>query len=156
LTHMFPTPARIAELDHSALPMPRQRAAALVALARAASEDPRMFHIGRSPDDVLAELRAVPGIGEWTAQYIAMRALREPDAFPSADAALLRAMADADGRRPSPRALFERAERWRPWRAYAAQHLWLAAADAPGEGGVGRRRSPAQPDDDRQLRRSRG
>jgi AraC family transcriptional regulator of adaptative response / DNA-3-methyladenine glycosylase II len=72
----------------------------------------------------------LPGIGEWTAQYIAMRELREPDAFPAADIGLLRAMTNRDGRRPSPAELLARAESWRPWRAYAALHLW-AAGSAP-------------------------
>jgi AraC family transcriptional regulator, regulatory protein of adaptative response / DNA-3-methyladenine glycosylase II len=57
-----------------------------------------------------------------------MRELREPDAFPAADVGLLRAMAAADGTRPSPPELLARAERWRPWRAYAALHLWAAAS----------------------------
>ena len=61
-----------------------------------------IFSRGASLEDAIAKLRALPGIGEWTAQYIAMRELREPDAFPAADIGLLRAMADADGRRPSP------------------------------------------------------
>ncbi len=72
-----------------------------------------------------------PGIGEWTAQYIAMRALREPDAFPAADIGLMRAMVGWRGRRPTPADLLARAERWRPWRAYAAQHLWARPASAP-------------------------
>jgi AraC family transcriptional regulator of adaptative response / DNA-3-methyladenine glycosylase II len=76
-------------------------------------------------------LRLLPGIGEWTAQYIAMRELREPDAFPAADIGLLRAMAAADGTRPSPSELLARSERWRPWRAYAALHLWAAAMAHP-------------------------
>jgi AraC family transcriptional regulator of adaptative response / DNA-3-methyladenine glycosylase II len=69
-------------------------------------------------------------VGPWTAQYIALRALREPDAFPQADVGLLRAMAGPDGVRPTPSALLARAEAWRPWRAYAAQHLWAADAAA--------------------------
>ena len=74
-----------------------------------------------------------------------MRELREPDAFPAADIGLMRAMVDAEGRRPSPRALLARAERWRPWRAYAAQHLWDRAPGAAGSplaptGGPGRSR----------------
>jgi len=60
-----------------------------------------------------------------------MRELREPDAFPAADIGLLRAMATADGRRPSPAELLSRAERWRPWRAYAALHLWAAGIAHP-------------------------
>jgi len=128
LTHVFPRPERLASLDPATLPMPRSRATALVSLARAVAADPQIFRIGRSLDEVVAQLRSMKGIGEWTAQYIAMRELREPDAFPSADVGLQRAMAGADGRRPTARELLERAEQWRPWRAYAAQHLWVAAA----------------------------
>jgi AraC family transcriptional regulator of adaptative response / DNA-3-methyladenine glycosylase II len=64
-------------------------------------------------------------VGEWTAQYIALRQLREPDAFPASDLGLLRALADERGKRPSVSEVLERAESWRPWRAYAAQHLWM-------------------------------
>lgn len=126
LTHLFPTPERLAEADLSGLPMPRARSAALVALARAVRADPGFFGPGRSLEDAIARLRAVPGIGEWTAHYIAMRELREPDAFPAADVGLQRALAGPDGRRPDTAALARRAHAWRPWRAYAALHLWTA------------------------------
>jgi AraC family transcriptional regulator of adaptative response / DNA-3-methyladenine glycosylase II len=66
-------------------------------------------------------------VGEWTAQYIALRQLREPDAFPAADIGLMRAVADGDGRRPGVEELLAQAEKWRPWRAYAAQHLWTSS-----------------------------
>ena len=82
----------------------------------------------------MARLTALPGVGEWTAQYIALRALREPDAFPHGDVALQRALAPPDGRRPSAAELLARAEAWRPWRAYAAQHLWAAEAAAAASG----------------------
>jgi len=78
-------------------------------------------------EQTVERLRSIRGVGEWTAQYIALRAAREPDAFPSSDVGLLRGAA-REGARPSPRALEARAERWRPWRAYAAQHLWAADA----------------------------
>ena len=71
-------------------------------------------------------LSAVPGIGDWTAHYIAMRQLREPDAFPAADVGLMRALTDANGNRPDAAALLQRAQAWRPWRAYGAQHLWAS------------------------------
>ena len=74
-------------------------------------------------------VRSIRGIGDWTAHYIALRAAREPDAFPASDLGLLRGAADRKGVRPTPVALLARAERWRPWRAYAAQHLWMADAD---------------------------
>ncbi len=124
LTHVFPCPERLAGTDLSRLGMPKKRAAALASLAHAVAADPQIFGPRRSLDEAIRQLRAVPGVGEWTAQYIAMRALREPDAFPAADVGLMRAMMDARGRRPSPREVLARAERWRPWRAYAAQHLW--------------------------------
>ena len=72
----------------------------------------------------MARLVTLPGIGDWTAAYIAMRALREPDAFPVSDLGLLRAMRGYLAN-PSPALLQRRAERWRPWRAYAAMLLWL-------------------------------
>ena len=108
--------------------MPRARALAVTSLAQAVSADPWIFSPGASLEAAVAKLRALPGIGEWTAQYIAMRELREPDAFPAADIGLLRAMTDRDGRRPSPAELLARAESWRPWRAYAALHLWVAGS----------------------------
>lgn len=130
LTHVFPTPARLAGAPLAALGMPRARAATLAALAASAADDPRLFERARDLDAAIARLRALPGIGDWTAHYVAMRALREPDAFPASDLGLLRAMASADGTRPTAAALASRAEAWRPWRAYAAQHLWTADAPA--------------------------
>jgi len=130
LTHVFPTPARLADADFAALGMPRSRAAALAAMTAAVNADPQIFGPKRTLDDAVAALRALPGIGEWTAQYIAMRELREPDAFPAADIGLMRALTDASGRRPGPAELAARAEAWRPWRAYAALHLWASGAPA--------------------------
>jgi AraC family transcriptional regulator of adaptative response / DNA-3-methyladenine glycosylase II len=124
LTHVFPTPARLAAADLTTLPMPRARSASLGALARAAAEDASLFDPRADLATAIGRLKALPGVGEWTAQYIAMRQLREPDAFPSGDIGLMRAMAGADGRRPTAQALQARAEAWRPWRAYAALHLW--------------------------------
>jgi AraC family transcriptional regulator of adaptative response / DNA-3-methyladenine glycosylase II len=132
LTHVFPRPQRLASAPLAALGMPRLRAATLTSLAAAVAEDPNVLGGGRNITECVAQLRALPGIGEWTAQYIAMRELREPDAFPAGDIGLLRALADADGKRPTSRELLARAEEWRPWRAYAAQHLW-AAGTPPGQ-----------------------
>lgn len=146
LRTVFPTPQRLAAADVAALGMPRARAATLVALARAAAADPRLFGTAQSLDDAIARLCALPGVGPWTAQYIALRALREPDAFPAGDIGLLRALADAAGRRPTSGELLARAEAWRPWRAYAAQHLWTA--DAPSLSGARARREPIREVDD--------
>ena len=104
--------------------MPPARAVALSALARAAVDNPNLFSPYPTLEATVAAMRALRGIGEWTAQYIAMRAFREPDAFPTGDIGLLRAMADATGIRPSAEELLARAQVWRPWRAYAALYLW--------------------------------
>jgi AraC family transcriptional regulator of adaptative response / DNA-3-methyladenine glycosylase II len=144
LSRLFPRPERLAAVDLTPLGLPSKRAAALASLAAAVAADRHLLGVGRSLEGAVAELRALPGVGEWTAQYIAMRELREPDAFPAADVALLRALAGVEGGRPSPSALLARAERWRPWRAYAAQHLWASdglgrGVGAPNEGRPARR-----------------
>ncbi|HEY6461667.1 MAG TPA: AlkA N-terminal domain-containing protein [Polyangiaceae bacterium] len=126
LSHAFPTAARVASADLASLGMPRARRDALVAVARAALADPRLFQPSDTVEETVARLRAIPGVGDWTAHYIALRAAREPDAFPASDVGLLRGAAHPHGARPTPAELLARAERWRPWRAYAAQHLWAA------------------------------
>jgi AraC family transcriptional regulator, regulatory protein of adaptative response / DNA-3-methyladenine glycosylase II len=124
LTHVFPLPERIATADLTTIGLPRARARALSSLAAALAEDPHLLGRGRSLHECVERLASLPGIGEWTAQYIAMRELREPDAFPVGDIGLKRALARLDGRSATSRDMLARAERWRPWRAYAAQHLW--------------------------------
>ena len=134
LSALFPTAARVAKADLSMFGMPRARIAALQALAQAAIADPNLLDPVGSYEQAVERLLALPGFGPWTAQYWALRALRDSDAFPAADVALLRNPVVADnGKRPTPKALLARAEVWRPWRAYAAQHLW--ASD--GENAVG-------------------
>jgi AraC family transcriptional regulator of adaptative response / DNA-3-methyladenine glycosylase II len=129
LTHVFPRPESLASADLSTLKMPVKRVQALKTLAAAVTSDPRIFGPGIEPAECTKRLRAIAGIGEWTAQYIAMRELREPDAFPADDIALKRALAHREGRQLTSREVIARAERWRPWRAYAAQHLWAAIAE---------------------------
>jgi AraC family transcriptional regulator of adaptative response / DNA-3-methyladenine glycosylase II len=131
LTFAFPTAAQVASTDLEAIGMPAARKRAIAATARASLADPRLFESLGSVEETVARLRAIPGVGDWTAQYIALRAAGEPDAFPSSDVGLLRGAAGACGSRPSPTELLARAERWRPWRAYAAQHLWTADAGRP-------------------------
>lgn len=126
----FPSAAQVAAADLAALGMPGSRKAALSALAEAALADKLLFQPLGTIEDTVARLRAIRGVGEWTAQYIALRAVRETDAFPASDIGLLRGAAGRDGPRPSPAELHGRAEPWRPWRAYAAQHLWAADAAA--------------------------
>jgi AraC family transcriptional regulator of adaptative response / DNA-3-methyladenine glycosylase II len=108
--------------------MPGARVTTLKTVASAVLAEPRLFDRARSIDETIARLRAIRGIGDWTAHYIAMRACGEPDAFPASDVGLLRGAADATGHRPTPRQLLARAEAWRPWRAYAAHQLWARDA----------------------------
>ncbi|MDB4941157.1 MAG: transcriptional regulator, AraC family [Labilithrix sp.] len=125
LTHVFPGPAALAGIDLAGLGMPRARAAALSTFAAAVHDDASLLQPGGDLAEAVVRLRALRGIGEWTAQYIALRALRDPDAFPATDLGILRGAAGG-GERPAPAVLLARAEAWRPWRAYAAQHLWAA------------------------------
>jgi AraC family transcriptional regulator, regulatory protein of adaptative response / DNA-3-methyladenine glycosylase II len=126
LSRAFPTPKRLASASSIGLAMPAARSAALKAVAEAAVADPNLFRPFGSIEETVSRLRTIRGIGEWTAQYIALRAIREMDAFPATDIGLLRTVAFMDGEKTTPKALLSRAESWRPWRAYAAQHLWAA------------------------------
>ena len=128
LTHVFPTAEQLATAESPRLGMPAARQSSLKALAEAAVADPNIFRTFGTIDEAIERFRSIRGVGEWTAQYIALRALREMDAFPASDVGLLCGAALIDGVRPSPSRLLERAESWRPWRAYAAQHLWAARA----------------------------
>ncbi|AKQ67514.1 ADA regulatory protein / Methylated-DNA--protein-cysteine methyltransferase [Myxococcus hansupus] len=129
LLRTFPRPERLVGEDLRRLGMPAARAKTLSSLAAAAVADPRLFQPGASLEEAITRFKRIPGIGDWTAQYIALRAVRETDAFPSADVALLRALEDDAGVRPTPDAVLRRSEAWSPWRAYAAQHLWAADAE---------------------------
>lgn len=127
ITRLFPTPEAVATAALDAFGMPGRRIAALQALAAHVAEDPACLHPAATLEETSARLCTLPGIGPWTAHYVALRYHRFADAFPAADIGLLRAMAE-DGVRPTPAALTTRAERWRPWRAYAAQLLWTSDA----------------------------
>ena len=125
LSLAFPTALQLSKADFSSLGMPNARRRTLAAIAAASVADPTLFDPQATIEETVARLCKVPGIGEWTAQMIALRAAREPDAFPASDIGLLRG-AEVRGKRPTPAALAARAETWRPWRAYAAQHLWVS------------------------------
>lgn len=127
LTHRFPAPATLAEADLSDLGITGTRIRALQALARAVADGELVLDGSAEPAEVAGALCALPGVGPWTAGYIAMRVLRDPDALPDGDLGLRRALA-ARGGDGSAGGLTARGERWRPWRAYAALHLWTADA----------------------------
>jgi AraC family transcriptional regulator of adaptative response / DNA-3-methyladenine glycosylase II len=127
LTHLFPTPADLATADLDGLGLTKVRICALKALAGAVADGDVAFH--DPVEHATAALAALPGIGAWTAQYVALRALNEPDAFPASDL-VLRRMAAVNRTPLAVRALEALAETWRPWRGYAAMHLWRSATDA--------------------------
>lgn len=125
--HLFPEPAAIADVDLTALGIVRARAAALNAIARAVRDGVVSIDRDQPLDEFVAAWTQLPGIGDWTAHYIAMRALSHSDAFPAADLVLRRAVA-RDGKPVPLRELHLIAQSWQPWRAYAVLHLWRAAS----------------------------
>jgi len=137
LTHLFPTPQKLANADLNGIGLTAPKIAGLHALARAVLDG--TVRLAAQADEVVRALNALPGVANWTAQYVAMRALGEPDAFPCSDLVI---------RRVSPRArstlsieaMRDRAEAWRPWRAYATLHLWQGVEDAAGHEGAHPRR----------------
>jgi len=136
MSRLFPTAERLATVRSIGLGMPAARLAALKALAEAAVADNNLFRQASSIEEAIDRLKAIRGIGEWTAQYIALRAIREMDAFPATDIGLLRGAAVLDKTAAfTSTLLLDRAESWRPWRAYAAQHLWAADSSLPQEKG---------------------
>ncbi len=129
VTHLFPTAEAMAEADPTRLPMPRSRGRALIALATALVSGELLLGPGADRSKARRQLRSLPGIGPWTAEYVAMRALGDPDAFLPGDLGVKRALQrlGQDGRPAMAAAL---AERWRPYRSYALQHLWGTLASA--------------------------
>ena len=128
LSVAFPAPQRIAALEPAqiaVLGVIRTRASAIVGIAREIAQGRLRLEPTADVGATLTALRAIPGIGEWTAQYIAMRALAWPDAFPHTDYGVLKALNETD-----PRHALRRAEAWRPWRAYAVMHLWKSLESA--------------------------
>jgi AraC family transcriptional regulator of adaptative response / DNA-3-methyladenine glycosylase II len=129
LERLFPTPAALAQADLREIGLTTTRAATISGVAQALLDGHVDFRVERSLDEFVARWVALPGIGEWTAHYIAMRALSAPDAFPAADL-ILRREATTDAVPLGTKALNERANAWRPWRAYAVIHLWRGASEA--------------------------
>src|SRR6202007_2857863 len=121
LATVFPSAERIAGLRYdriARLGMPGARARTVLALARAVADGQLVLAPNADIEATLERLRALPGVGEWTAQYIAMRALAWPDAFPHTDLGVMKALGESNARR-----VLAAGEAWRPWRAYAVMHL---------------------------------
>lgn len=126
LTSLFPKPAALAEAPLECIGLPSTRAGAIRALARAIETGGLSLDASAGLEEAVQRLTNLPGVGSWTAKYVAMRALGEPDAFPETDLGLRRALGDGNGPAPAA-ALLRAAEAWRPWRSYAAVALWTAS-----------------------------
>ncbi|MGY2189718.1 DNA-3-methyladenine glycosylase 2 [compost metagenome] len=124
LTHVFPEAAFLAVADLATLGMPKSRGRTLSGVAQALLDDPLLFEPGR--EGGVARLLALHGIGDWTAQYIALRQLRDMDGFPNGDVGLINALAALEAGPVTAKQLLARAEAWRPHRGYAAQLLWTS------------------------------
>lgn len=129
LTHVFPSPRAVAGADLSRVGLPHTRVAALQGFARAVADGSFDLAAPRGLDDFETRLTALPGFGPWTAHVVALRAFGESDAFPEGDLGLVKAMERAGVRRDR---IGARAERWRPYRAYATLYLWASLADGKG------------------------
>jgi AraC family transcriptional regulator, regulatory protein of adaptative response / DNA-3-methyladenine glycosylase II len=128
LTHCFPTAEELLGADLARVGMSARRRQTLQGLAQAVADGTIDLGLHTDLEDFVQRLTRLPGIGPWTAQYIALRALGEPDAFPAGDLGLAQALA-RNGQRPTQRQILARAEAWRPWRAYAATYLWSSLGE---------------------------
>jgi AraC family transcriptional regulator, regulatory protein of adaptative response / DNA-3-methyladenine glycosylase II len=140
ITHVFPTPDRLAEADLSALGLVRRRAEAIRALSRAVLSGALDLSPGADPVALRAGLSSLPGVGPWTAEYVAMRAAADPDAFPETDLGIRRALA-REGVLPDPSEVSAWAEPFRPYRGYVAMLLWQSDASPKGRRAPRRRRA---------------
>jgi AraC family transcriptional regulator of adaptative response / DNA-3-methyladenine glycosylase II len=120
LTHLFPLPEALRDAE---VAMPMKRRDTFAALVEALRRGQLSLGAGSDRDEAMNALASIPGVGPWTRQVIAMRALGDPDAFPESDLGV-RHGAELLGLPPTPAALVERSQIWRPWRAYAVQYLW--------------------------------
>jgi AraC family transcriptional regulator of adaptative response / DNA-3-methyladenine glycosylase II len=130
LTHYFAAPQAVAQSELQGLGLTKSRIIALRALARAVADDGLELDRSAEREQTIGRLLQLPGVGPWTASYIAMRALGDPDAFPLTDLGLQRAL-ERQGVPADRKSIEKRAEAWRPWRAYATHHLWASLATAP-------------------------
>jgi AraC family transcriptional regulator of adaptative response / DNA-3-methyladenine glycosylase II len=124
LTHVFATAEALAEADPERLPMPRARGRALSGLAAAVANGDVVLDRSADRNETREALLALPGIGPWTADYIALRALGDPDVFMSTDLGVRHGL-EKLGFAGTPRQTIQRAEAWRPWRSYALMHVWM-------------------------------
>ena len=139
LTRTFPTPSALATADLGGLGLTTARMAAINAFAHAVAGHSIDLDRSAKLDRLVDSVTAIPGLGPWTAQYLALR-LGEPDAFPRSDLGIRRALSNGARQPVPPRKAGRKAEAWRPWRAHAATHLWLDRCRIPAGVTHGRRR----------------
>jgi len=132
VTHAFPSAPALAEAEEDAFAMPRARARALLGLAGALASGELAIDVGCDRTEARRRLLAMPGIGPWTTEYVAMRALRDPDAFLPSDLGVRRALERLGSTATAPAEVLALAERWRPYRSYAVQHLWASHVPRAG------------------------
>lgn len=125
LTHFFPTAQELERCELGRIGMPAKRVSTIKALSQAVASGSMSLQASASLENFIKQLTGIPGIGDWTAQYIAMRAMGEPDAFPAGDLGIIKALQQGE-ERPTRKQILARAEHWRPWRSYAAIYLWHA------------------------------
>ena len=130
LSHIFPRAERLMRARLLNIGLVRSRAETIRRVSAAVVNGDLQFDVAQDPEQFCEALQSIKGIGDWTAQYVAMRALKNPDAFPGSDLGLIKAIAYPD--RVTPQELVTQAADWRPWRAYAAMLLW---SSLPGSGG---------------------
>ena len=132
VTRTFPSATTLAGIDPAEVGIPKARARALVGLCAALANGTVRLDPGADRNEAVRSLEALPGIGPWTASYVCMRALSDPDAFLPTDLAVLQGAAVL-GLKATAKTLSAHADRWRPWRSYAVHHLWAALAPRPSE-----------------------
>ncbi|MEM6514164.1 MAG: hypothetical protein AAF660_14225, partial [Pseudomonadota bacterium] len=128
INRLFPTPRKLARAQFNNLGLVTSRINTIKAIARGVERGELDLAEDSDPQALRESLTAIRGVGPWTAEYIAMRALKDPDAFPSSDLGLLKGMDHHAGQRLKPKELEHHAEAWKPWRAYAALRLWRRSA----------------------------
>ena len=131
-TRLFPEPQKLMRARLETLGVIRSRAQTIRDISRAVVKGELSYDAGQSAEQFRSALTSIKGVGDWTAEYVAMRALKNPDAFPASDLGLLRAFDDKNGKRMRPAELTAMAEAWRPWRAYAALLIWGSESGAGG------------------------
>jgi AraC family transcriptional regulator, regulatory protein of adaptative response / DNA-3-methyladenine glycosylase II len=133
LDRAFPNPARLLDAPLERIGLPKTRATTLRTLSAAVLDGRIDFSSGQRLDDFIARFVALPGIGPWTAHYVAMRALSHPDAFPAGDLVLQQVLGVERGKRLTEKQTETCSQAWRPWRVYATLHLWHLSGDTPKE-----------------------